>query len=72
VGNTCPATTNAHCPAAAAVNGAPEQALHPVHTLSQQTPSATMPDVHSKLCVAGVPLGFLAVQVPVVPDVILQ
>jgi hypothetical protein len=69
---TWPATTKAHCPAAAAVSGAPEQALQPVHALSQQTPSATMPDAHSKVWAAGVPLGFLGAQVPVVPLVILQ
>jgi len=69
---TWPATTKRHFPAAPAVNGAPEQALQPVHAMSQHTPSATILDVHSKVCVAGVPLGFLAVQVPVVPLAILQ
>ena len=68
----CPSRTNEQVPADAPVSGDPEQALQPVQALSQQTPSATMPEVHSKPWVAGVPLGFLAVQVPVVPLVILQ
>jgi len=69
---TLPATIFEHCPTAPPVKGAPEQALQPVHVVSQHTPSATMFDVHSKGLVAAVPLGFLAVQVPLVPLTILQ
>jgi len=46
--------------------------MHPPHVLSQQKPSATTFDEHSNALVAAVPFGFLAVQVPVVPLVILQ
>jgi hypothetical protein len=49
------------CPFNAAV-----QALQPVHSLSQQTPSAMIPDAHSEVCVAVVPLVFCVAQVPTV------
>ena len=69
---TLPATMGRHCPAAPPVKGAPEQALQPVHAASQQTPSAVMFDKHSKPFVAAVPFVPFAVQVPLVPLVILQ
>lgn len=49
----------AACPFNVAVH-----AEQPVQVLSQHTPSATIPDVHSYDCVAGEPFGFLAAQVP--------
>jgi hypothetical protein len=49
------------------------QAEHPVQAKLQQTPSATTPDVHSKVWVAVTPLAFVAAQVPLVaPAGILQ
>jgi hypothetical protein len=47
----------AACPFRAAVH-----ALQPVHSLSQHTPSAMIPEVHSTGWVAALPLGFLATQ----------
>jgi hypothetical protein len=49
------------CPFKAAVH-----ALQPVHSLSQQTPSATIPDTHSKVWVAGLPFAFFVTQMPAV------
>ena len=49
------------CPFSAAVH-----AEQPVQSLLQQTPSATIPDVHSYCWVAGEPLGFAFAQVPAV------
>jgi hypothetical protein len=40
------------------------QALQPVQALSQQTPSATTPDVHSLPFVAEMPLLFVAAHFP--------
>ncbi|MBN2576272.1 MAG: hypothetical protein JXP73_17050 [Deltaproteobacteria bacterium] len=51
----------AACPFKAAVH-----ALQPVHSLSQQTPSATIPDTHSKVWVAVLPFAFFARQMPAV------
>lgn len=49
----------AACPFKAAV-----QALQPVHSLSQQTPSATIPDAHSTGCEAGLPFVFFVTHTP--------
>ena len=49
----------ADCPFNVAVH-----AEQPVQALSQHTPSATIPDVHSYGWAAGEPFGFLAAQVP--------
>jgi hypothetical protein len=62
---TWPATTGRQRPAAPPVKVPPEQALQPVHALSQHTASATMLDTHSKGCVAGVPLTPLVEHFPV-------
>jgi hypothetical protein len=51
----------AACPFKVAVH-----ALQPVQSLSQQTPSAMIPDTHSKVWVDVLPFGFFATQMPAV------
>jgi hypothetical protein len=67
-GASLPAFTARHCPVVEAswpFNSA-VHALHPVHSFSQHTPSATTLEVHSMGCEAGWPLPFFTAQVLVV------
>jgi len=67
-GSLPPACTGRHCPVvfAAWPFRAAVQAEQPAQALSQQTPSARTPELHSLASAAACPLGFWAAQVLVV------